>query len=375
MLKAAISVLVAAIMMSVSAAEHKELPEGWLVWHSYTDYSSMDSRLYVSNPVGEITEISGDFAAPMNGVFGRTPDKIAFMAIDRKADEWDIYVYDAEQETVVNLTPESGYRNEDPKWSPDGRSIVFKRGKWESVVNDFVYELALLDVGSGDVRTLTDSRAEEAMPCFSDDGKYIYYAEYNNGIGSIRRMDTVYFKSETVYSEDGVTAYYPIEKNGVLYFTKWRDSVNRHDMIMCSDESGFSSMEFNSDGYDSSDACPVDGDTMIFSSTMNGSYDLFCFDAGELMTFGELNTDKNELGADFYSMEEYENFLAEQNAPTGDVNGDGTFNSADLVVLSKWLHGQGTALVDWKSGDLCSDGRIDIFDVLCMRKKLASQLS
>lgn len=375
MIKAAISVLTAAVLMTSPSVGENKIPEGWLVWHSYTDYSSMDSRLYVKSPDGEITEICGDFTAPMNGFFGKTPDKITFMAIDTKADEWDIYVYDDEDKTVVNLTPYSGYRNEDPKWSPDGRSIVFKRGHWDSSVNDFVYELALLDVESGSVSMLTDSRAEEAMPCFSDDGKYIYYTEYNGGIGSIRRMDTVNFRSETVYSEEGVTAYYPIEKNEIVYFAKWHGIDNHHDMIMCSGESGFVSMEFNSDDYDCSDVCPVDGDTVIFSSTMNGSYDLFCFDGDKTVPFTALNSDINELGADFYSMEEYRNFLAAQNSPSGDVNADGDFNAADIVMLQKWIHGSIGELSDWKSGDLCPDGRIDIFDVSCMRKRLLSQLS
>ena len=94
MLKVAISVLTAAVLMTSPFVGENKLPEGWLVWHSYTDYSSMDSRLYVKSPDGEIKEICGDFTAPMNGAFGKTPDKITFMAIDTKADEWDIYVYD-----------------------------------------------------------------------------------------------------------------------------------------------------------------------------------------------------------------------------------------------------------------------------------------
>jgi len=144
---------------------------------------------------------------------------------------------------------------------------------------------------------------------------------------------------------------------------------------MCSGESGFVSMEFNSDDYDCSDVCPVDGDTVIFSSTMNGSYDLFCFDGDKTVPFAALNSDKNELGADFYSMEEYRKYLAAQNSPTGDVNADGDFNAADIVMLQKWIHGSIGELPDWKSGDLCADGRIDIFDVSCMRKRLLSQLS
>lgn len=371
MLKAVISVLTTAVLMTSPSVGENGIPEGWLVWHNYTDYSSMDSRLYVKSPDGEIMEICGDFTAPMNGVFGSSPDKIAFMAIDIKADEWDIYVYDVSKRETVNLTMNSGYRNEDPKWSPDGRSIVFKRGRWDSSVNDFVYELALLDVESGDVSMLTDSRAEEAMPCFSDDGKYIYYAEYNGEIGSIRRMDTVNFRSETVYSEEGVTAYYPIEKNGVVYFTKWHGVDNRHDMIMCSGESGVTSMEFNSDVYDCSDVCPVDGDTVIFSSTMNGSYDLFCFDGNEVVPFAALNSDKNELGADFYSMKEFEDYLEAQNSPTGDVNADGDFNAADIVTLQKWLHDGTVKLNDWKAADLCRDGWLDVFDMCIMRQRLA----
>ncbi|MCI6560288.1 MAG: glycoside hydrolase [Ruminococcus sp.] len=55
----------------------------------------------------------------------------------------------------------------------------------------------------------------------------------------------------------------------------------------------------------------------------------------------------------------------------GDVNKDGKFNVADLVLLQKWLLSvPDTNLADWKAGDLCDDDRLDVFDLVVMRKIL-----
>ena len=55
---------------------------------------------------------------------------------------------------------------------------------------------------------------------------------------------------------------------------------------------------------------------------------------------------------------------------TGDCNGDGNFDVADIVLLQKWLLAvPNTHLADWKAADLCEDGRLTIFD-LCMMKHL-----
>jgi len=52
----------------------------------------------------------------------------------------------------------------------------------------------------------------------------------------------------------------------------------------------------------------------------------------------------------------------------GDVNADGAFNVADVVMMQKWLLCAG-GLTDWQAGDLCRDDRIDVFD-LCLMKRL-----
>ena len=57
--------------------------------------------------------------------------------------------------------------------------------------------------------------------------------------------------------------------------------------------------------------------------------------------------------------------------PDGDVNADGVFNVADVVLLQKWLLGvPDTKLANWKTGNFCSDNRLDVFDLCLMKREL-----
>lgn len=53
----------------------------------------------------------------------------------------------------------------------------------------------------------------------------------------------------------------------------------------------------------------------------------------------------------------------------GDVNDDGLFTVADVVMMQKWLICAGD-LTDWESGDLNNDGIINVFDLCLMRREL-----
>ncbi len=66
-------------------------------------------------------------------------------------------------------------------------------------------------------------------------------------------------------------------------------------------------------------------------------------------------------------------------APTieGDTNADGEFSVADIVAMQLWILRDEYPydmdqwdFVNWKAGDLCEDGVIDIFDVIAMKRKL-----
>ncbi|MGN0592061.1 MAG: DUF4434 domain-containing protein [Ruminococcus sp.] len=54
----------------------------------------------------------------------------------------------------------------------------------------------------------------------------------------------------------------------------------------------------------------------------------------------------------------------------GDVNSDGIFNIADVVLLQKWILAvPDTHLAYRKAADLCEDGKINVFD-LCLAKRM-----
>lgn len=334
---------------------------GWLMWHSYTDYFALDSRLFVRNPGGETVEITGDFYHAMNGDFGNSPDDIVFMAIDSGIDEWDIYL--SKSGIITNLTKNSGFRNEDPKFSPDGKTIVFKRGIWSSKENDFVYNLALLDSESGEVTILTDDIYEEAMPYFSSDGNYIYYTNYKDSPGEICRLKLDDNSTETIYTEPGVCAYYPMIVDEVLYFAKWYSAENHTDTIIRCNGEEYVEMPFNSPDYNCSDPFPIDSVKLIYSGTQNGSYDLYYFDGEKSRYVDGVNTDIHELGAAFFPCADA--FV------TGDVNADGLFSIADVVLTQKWLLGvPDTELENWHAGDLCADGILDVYDLCLMKRAL-----
>lgn len=84
-------------------------------------------------------------------------------------------------------------------------------------------------------------------------------------------------------------------------------------------------------------------------------------------------------GRPLQSLEVFRNIYPQKKIPPkpdinskvqGDVNADGEFNIADVVLFQKWLLTVPDAkLSDWKAADLCEDDRLDVFD-LCMMKRL-----
>ncbi len=55
----------------------------------------------------------------------------------------------------------------------------------------------------------------------------------------------------------------------------------------------------------------------------------------------------------------------------GDVNSDGAFDVADVVLLQKWLSSvPDTHLENWRAADFYKDDRLDVFDLTLMKREL-----
>lgn len=66
---------------------------------------------------------------------------------------------------------------------------------------------------------------------------------------------------------------------------------------------------------------------------------------------------------------------SENKSIRGDVNADGEFNVADVVLLQKWLLAiPDTTIADWKAADLCTDAILDIFDLCLMKQELITNI-
>lgn len=104
--------------------------------------------------------------------------------------------------------------------------------------------------------------------------------------------------------------------------------------------------------------------------------------------FGENTTEKEKLEFAVWLKENYgfypftysaalfEEFIPPQHKALyftdipGDVNNDGKLNINDLVTLHFFLLGDEIytyELTNWQNGDLCKDGRIDVFDLVLLR--------
>lgn len=286
-----------------TTAQFRPALKGKLVYHSYSCYSCNDSKMFLYDfQKGTLTELSKGWGLtnPMNGHISPDGRKIVFMGKANPSAEWDLFLSRTDNPSIlVNLTAASAATNEDPKFSPDGASIIFKR-------NGVMTEIDTL----GNVkRKIMVPQSEASMPYYSSDGKSLVYA---GTAGTASNIYSVYLPDGTVrteYAASGIYAYYPIVRDDTSYlFTRWYNSSDQHDQVYLGSWKGAApvSLPFNEPQGDYSDAFPAGSDYVILSSTRKGTkggYDLFVADirSGKILALDAynagINTVNNELGA------------------------------------------------------------------------------
>ncbi|MDE6019756.1 MAG: glycoside hydrolase [Ruminococcus sp.] len=78
------------------------------------------------------------------------------------------------------------------------------------------------------------------------------------------------------------------------------------------------------------------------------------------------------ISADYTKIEVVYEYTSNVSSVRGDVNADGTFSIADIIMMQKWLICAGN-ITDIKAGDLSEDGSINVFDLSIMKQELAAK--
>ena len=255
-------VLVAISVLIIGQRPHTPSLDGTLIYHRYTDYQSWDATMWMIDlPTGQLTQVGRDWTSmisPINAHFSADGQLITFMgsAAGLPENDWDVFTSTwtgSSWAEPKNLTGPNGARDEDPKFSPDGQTIIYKQ--------DGVLVTMSAD-GSGK-RYLTRGEPESSMPYFAANGKDILF-ERSGDIYLLR--DGMQVK---MYAGDGQSSYYPIgmDSKSFLYT---REQSTKHDAIMQGfyDGSTSKSYFFNSIDWDTSDSYPFeDGSKYIFYVT------------------------------------------------------------------------------------------------------------
>lgn len=242
------------------------------------------------------------------------------------AQEWRIVSVDDDYCKIVSMADESKCIAVEENSAEDGKNVelqVFAGTDdqlWKLVNNGSYY--GIVSKCSGDKSGL------DVFDWSTENGGNINQWEYWGGDCQLWKIAPVF----------------PKVNNGEYTFRNTNNGQLMGEMWICT---SFENGEYSIQSADKTVSCRV-----TVKANKDGSYSLFPIDND---VFGQENR---------YIIEPV---AAEKKAVIGDVNADGEFNIADLVMMQKFLLGDGT-LTDWKAGDLCEDERIDAFDMVMMRK-------
>jgi len=131
---------------------------------------STDTDLYrfdVGRPVRLVFGSSGQENEPRWSPDGR---RLVFGSPGSGTFE-ETWVAEADGSNPQRLTQGPGRAQGSPSWSPDGRRIVF-----DSVAEDLHFHIWMTDADGGPPRRLTTPAGDESVPIWSRDGRWIYFS-------------------------------------------------------------------------------------------------------------------------------------------------------------------------------------------------------
>ncbi|WP_270087137.1 TolB family protein [Sphingobacterium sp. SYP-B4668] len=294
---------------NVVEIEKAELPthlKGQLLYHTYTNYGANDSEIFLydfsSNKVQSLSS-GWDIKNPMNAHISPDGTRIVFMGISEDTDSWDIFVYELNSsKPPENLTLIGQTRDEDPKFAPDGKRVVFKQDS----------RIVEMDLASRKVTRL--SPKGYGIPYYNHDGTKVVCTQGDAATSSIAIIDVKSKEiQQTVYDAEGVQDYYPINADQTsFYYSVGLSKTNTVDQVYRGYWSGLRSykLPFNANDGNYSDAYPIDENWLVLCSTRpdtKGGYDLYVANVhtGDIYSMDLYNTGinspKQQLGPCYFT--------------------------------------------------------------------------
>lgn len=286
---------------------------GRLVYHAYFNYGDGSSALYLHDFVAHTTVMlnkpSWNLSDPMNAQFSADGKKLLFMAIQNNA--WNVFVWTIGSDNPpLNLTASLGGRNEDPKFTFDGKRVAFKHEGDVGFLTLAFNGAEITGVDNYQPATSNGWITEESMPTPSPSGKYLLYT-IGAAASRIYRMNMQTGQSQLLTSTPaGAHDYFPVMRDMSTYFFTRGMPVTGNDQVMMMVPNLTGSvakvLALNDCNSNNSDATPVDEDNLIFSSSR---YDPpYGFLIGEIgsgkvwrlsSALINLNDGKQKLGANY----------------------------------------------------------------------------
>jgi dipeptidyl aminopeptidase/acylaminoacyl peptidase len=86
-----------------------------------------------------------------------------------------VYTYDLKSNQLKQLTS-GAYDDASPRWSPDGKQILFVSNRSDDPDTNTNTDLFLVPASGGELKKLTTNEGPDETPSWSDDGKWILYS-------------------------------------------------------------------------------------------------------------------------------------------------------------------------------------------------------
>jgi eukaryotic-like serine/threonine-protein kinase len=141
-----------------------------------------------------------------------SPDGMRVALYSYRSGAQEVWVANADGSNAVQLT--TSRASGTPRWSPDSRRIVFDTqgadGRWR---------IRVVDAAGGQPAQVVRDEADDKVPSFSRDGKWIYFASNRGGRDEIYRVPIEGGEPARMTDNGGYVAFESIDGES-LYYTK-----------------------------------------------------------------------------------------------------------------------------------------------------------